>query len=151
MANRFFDTSAFAKHYSTEVGSARVDAFLAEAGSGHFLSSMGVVELHSLFARRTRMGRITVAEFHQARGRFLADLVQGLWQVVPVTTAHYYQAQLLLVRHGPVHNLRTLDAIQLAAALRNSLGPLDAFVCADLNLCRVASLEGLTVVNPEVP
>ena len=30
MANRFFDTSAFAKHYRTEVGTAKIDAFLAE-------------------------------------------------------------------------------------------------------------------------
>ncbi len=52
MADRFYDTSAFAKHYHAEVGSARVDAMLAEAGSRHFISSLGVVELHSIFARR---------------------------------------------------------------------------------------------------
>lgn len=77
MADRFFDTSA-AKHYRAEPGTARVDAFLGEAGSRHFLSELGVVELH-------------------------------------------------------------------AGA------PLDAFVTADANLFAVARLEGLNVVNPEVP
>ena len=48
MADRFYDTSAFAKHYRAELGSAKVDAFLAETGSHHFISALGVVELHSV-------------------------------------------------------------------------------------------------------
>jgi len=38
MADRFFDTSAFAEHYRAELGTAKVDAFLAETGSRHFIS-----------------------------------------------------------------------------------------------------------------
>lgn len=49
MADRFFDTSAAAKHYRVEVGTAKVDAFLAETGARHFLSDLSVVELHSVF------------------------------------------------------------------------------------------------------
>jgi hypothetical protein len=40
MADRFFDTSAFAKHYRAELGTAKVDAFLAETGSRHFISAV---------------------------------------------------------------------------------------------------------------
>jgi hypothetical protein len=109
------------------------------------------VELHSVLARLTRTGVITTADFHLVSGRFLAALAAGLWQVVPVTTAHFHHAQQLLVRHGPVRSLRTLDALQLAVAVLPGIGPLDAFVCADANLCAVAALEGLRVVNPEVP
>src|SRR5262245_31325941 len=48
--------------------------------------------------------------------------------------------------------LRTLDALQLAVALGlHGASPLDAFVCADANLCHVAAAEGLVVVNPELP
>ena len=151
MANRFFDTSAVAKHYRTEVGTPRVDAFLAETGSSHFLSTLSVVELHSVLARLARTGVITAADFHLVRGRFLADIAAGLWQVVPVTSVHFHHAQQLLMRHGPIRSLRTLDALQLAVALLHAIGPLDAFVCADANLCVIATLEGLTVVNPEVP
>jgi len=38
MADRFFDTSAVIKHYRAEVGTAKVDVFLAEVGSRHFIS-----------------------------------------------------------------------------------------------------------------
>ena len=72
--------------------------------------------------------------------------------MVPVQAADFDHAQQLLVRHGLVHSLRTLDALQLAVALGCSApGPLDAFVCADTNLLHVAAAEGLTVLNPEVP
>jgi uncharacterized protein len=152
MADRFFDTSAVAKHYRAEVGTARVDTFLAEAGARHFISALSVVELHSVFARLARTGQITAADFHLARGRFLADIAAGLWQVVPLTAAHFHHAQQLLVQHGLGRSLRTLDALQLAVALGcAALGPLNAFVCADANLGHVAVAEGLTVVNPEVP
>jgi predicted nucleic acid-binding protein len=152
MADHFFDTSASAKHYRAEVGTSKVDALLAPAGANHFLSSLGVVELHSVFARLVRTGQIAVADFHLARGRFLADIAAGLWQVVPVTTAHFHHAQQLLVLHGLGHSLRTLDAVQLAVAMGlNAAGPLDAFVCADAKLCQIAGVEGLTVVNPELP
>jgi predicted nucleic acid-binding protein len=152
MADRFFDTSAVAKHYRAEVGTARVDAFLAEAGARHFISALSVVELHSVFARLVRTARITDADFHLARGRFLADIAAGLWQVAPVSAAAFDQAQQLLVRHGLGRSLRTLDALQLAVALGlGAAGPLDAFVCADANLIHVAAAEGMSVINPEAP
>ncbi len=117
MAEHFFDTSAAVKHYRAEVGTVKVDALLASAGSRHFLSALGVVEFHSVFARLVRIGQITAAVFHQARGRFLADVAAGLWQVVQVTGADFQHAQQLLVGHGLARGLRTLDAVQLAVAL----------------------------------
>lgn len=72
--------------------------------------------------------------------------------MAPVADDHFHGAQQLLVRHGLVRGLRTLDALQLVTALSlNATGPLDAFVCADTNLGHVAVAEGMTVVNPEVP
>ncbi len=47
MVDRFFDTSSFTKHDHTEVGSARVDAMLVEAGSRHDISSLGIIDLRS--------------------------------------------------------------------------------------------------------
>jgi predicted nucleic acid-binding protein len=152
MADRFFDTSAAVKHYRTEPGTSKVDALLADPGSRHFVSAVGVVEVHSVFARLVRTGEITAADFNLVRGRFLADVASGLWQVVEVTSAELQQAQQLLVRHGLSRGLRTLDAIQLAVALAlHAANPTDSFVCADANLCQIAASEGLTVLNPEVP
>jgi len=151
MADHFFDTSAAVKHYWAEAGPARVDALLADPGSRHFLSALGVVELHSVFARLVRTGQISVADFHAVRGRFLADIASGLWQVVQVTGADFQRAQQLLVQHGLTRGHRTLDALQLAVALGlHAASPLDDFVCADAILGQVAAAEGLTVLNPEI-
>lgn len=152
MANHFFDTSAAVKHYRAEVGTARVDALLADAGSRHFLSALGVVEAHSVFARLVRTGPITPAEFHRLRGGLLNDIASGLWTVMQMAPADYQQAQRLLVKHGLGRSVRTLDALQLAAALAlHASAPLDDFICADANLCVTAAAEGLIVLNPEVP
>jgi predicted nucleic acid-binding protein len=152
MADQFFDTSAAAKRYRVELGTPTVDALLAQTGAAHVLSALTVVEFHSVLARLTRTGQISASDFHVARGRFLADIAAGLWNVVPVTAHHFQDAQQLLIRRGLAQSLRTLDALQLAVAIDlNAAAPLDAFVCADANLCSIATAEGLTVVNPEVP
>src|SRR5207302_9603953 len=110
-----------------------------------FVSALGVVEMHSVLARHVRAGQITAADFHLARGRFLADIAAGLWQVVPISLTQFHHAEQLLVGHGLGHNLRTLDALQLVVALGlNASGPLYAYVCADANLCLIAAAEGLT-------
>jgi predicted nucleic acid-binding protein len=93
MAEHFYDTSAAVKHYRTELGSAKVDGLLADSSSRHYLSTLGVADAHSVFARLTRMGQITVAEFHRLRGRLLSDVASRLWQVVQVTPADFQQAQ----------------------------------------------------------
>ena len=152
MADHFFDTSAAAKHYRLEIGTTEVDGLLActRCKSNHFR------------ARRRRIaigpgasgshGSHFGSRFSNGRGRFLADIAIGMWQVTTVAPAHFRHAQSLLVRHGLKHNLRTLDAVQLAVALDlNSLAPLAAFVCADADLCRIAAVEGLVVVNPDLP
>jgi predicted nucleic acid-binding protein len=152
MADHFYDTSAAVKHYRAELGTAKVDGLLADASARHYLSTLGVVEIHSVFARLARVGQVTAAEFHRLCGRLLADIAAGLWQVVQVTPADFQQAQQLLVRHATTRSLRTLDALQLAVALGlHAVSPFDDFVCADANLILTAGAEGLTAVNPEVP
>jgi predicted nucleic acid-binding protein len=152
MAEHFYDTSAAVKHYRTEVGTAKVDSLLADTASHHYLSTLGVVEIHSVFARLVRMGQITPAEFHRLRGRLLSDIASGLWRIVQVTPADFQQAQQLLVQHATTRSLRTLDALQLAVALGlHAIVPLDDFLCADANLGLIATAEGLSAVNPEIP
>jgi hypothetical protein len=152
MAEHFYDTSAAVKHYRAELGTAKVDSFLADSASRHYLSTLGVVEAHSVFARLVRMGQITAAEFHRLRGRLFSDIASGLWQIIQVTANDFQQAQQLLVRHAMTRSLRTLDVLQLGVALsQHAISPLDDFVCADTNLCLVAATEGVIVVNPEVP
>lgn len=152
MAEHYYDSSAAVKHYLNELGTPKVDSFLTDTASRHFLSTLGVVEMHSVFARLVRTGQIAPVEFHRLRGRLLSDIASGLWRIVQVTPADFQQAQQLLVHHATIRSLRTLDALQLAAALGlNSIIPVDDFICADANLCNAATAEGLAVINPEIP
>jgi predicted nucleic acid-binding protein len=69
-----------------------------------------------------------------------------------VLNAHYQLAADLITTHGTTRQLRALDALQLAVALKaHRTQPLDRFVCADQRLCDAAALEGLSVINPEAP
>ena len=55
-------------------------------------------------------------------------------------------------KYGAVEALRTLDALQLSVALGlKRAGFVTVFLAADQKLCRVASLEGFAVTNPEQP
>jgi hypothetical protein len=57
MANRFFDTSAVVKHYRSEVGTARDNAFLAEAGSRHHISVL--LRLNQVLVAQTTWAKPT--------------------------------------------------------------------------------------------
>ena len=152
MTYYYWDTSAVAKHYHVEVGTPNVDAILAEPDATHLISRLGVVEFHSLSAKKVRMGIFSTSEFHLVCRQFFADIANGVYQVISLLTSHFLEAERLLTTHATVSNLRTLDAIQLAIAfdLRQQKR-LDYFVCADSNLCNVAAAEGLAVINPENP
>jgi predicted nucleic acid-binding protein len=152
MADYFFDSSALGKHYHVEVGTAEVDRLLKEPGARPFISRLSLVELQSVFAGKVRTGVITEADFQLLRRRFLTDVTRRRLHVVRMTGFHYQEAERLIRKHGTSRSLRTLDALQLSVALDlRSRGMLDHFVCADKNLCAVAGLEGLSVINPEQP
>ncbi len=152
MPHYFFDTSALVKYYHTEIGSPKVIAIVDASANISFISRVTLVEMHSAFARRVRTGEITDFTFYQWRKRFFADLRSRRFRIIRSSHLHEREAMRFLVKRGLVHSLRTLDALQLAAAawLRDQ-GRLDWFVCADATLCAVAQLEAVPVVNPETP
>jgi hypothetical protein len=61
MPVHFFDTSAISKHYHAETGTAAVDALLAVPDARQVISRLSVVELHSVFAKKVRIGEIDEA------------------------------------------------------------------------------------------
>jgi hypothetical protein len=64
---------------------------------------------------------------------------------------HFTTAGDLIGSHGLTRQLRALDSIQLAVALRiHRVSPIDHFVRADQRFCDVTVLEGLAVINPEL-
>jgi predicted nucleic acid-binding protein len=150
MADYFFDTSAVAKHYHAEVGSAKVEDLLAKPGARYIISRLTILELQSVFARKVRTRLITDADLELTRTRLLNDITQGQFKVIRMTDFHYREAERLIHKHAPTRNLRTLDALQLSVALdHNRRETFDYFVCADNVLSSVAHEEGLRMINPE--
>lgn len=152
MARYMVDTSALVKYYHPEIGSSRLIAIVDDTDNVRFTSRLGLVEIHSALARKVRTGELQLTALQQALRRFYADVRGRRFRLIRPATVHERQAIRLLVRKAPVFPLRTLDALQLAAALwLQTQQQLDYFLCADPKLCEVAHQEGLSVINPEEP
>lgn len=150
MARHFLDTSALVKRYHPEAGTVAVDRLLDDPAAEPVISRLTLVEMTSVFAGKVRTGELAPADFARLRGLFAADVARRRYRVVRMLNAHYGRAQRLIQAHGIARQIRTLDALQLAAALElHRAAPLDSFVCADQRLCILAAGEGLTVLNPE--
>lgn len=151
MPGDFLDTSALAKHYHAELGSAEVDRLWSDPSRSLFVSRLSVLEMLSVLAGKVRAGVVGVADVEALRRRFAADVsIARRLVVARVATHHYQEAESLLRRHAMAHRLRTLDALQLAIAVdlhrRKLIGRI---VAADRDLLRVAGIEGLEVLDPE--
>lgn len=146
----YVDTSALAKLYHQEVGSAEVDRLALESAGACFVSRLGVLELNSVFAGKVRTGFISVSESQLLWRRFRGDLRRRRFRAVSLRVRHYEMAEQLLHAWGATHGLRTLDSLHLAVTLDLQQHQLiDSVVAADKVFCRVASLEGVPVIDPE--
>ena len=142
----FADTSALAKRYVHEAGSAWVRSWAAvEAGNQIVVSELIGAEMVSLLARRWRTRGVSLASFTRLRDAFLLHLEQE-YLVVPLRSDILTAAADLVVRHP----LRTLDAIHLASAgqVMRQLGATPLFVCADQRLLTAAAAEGFPGDDP---
>jgi predicted nucleic acid-binding protein len=150
LAAYFFDTSALAKFYHVELGSGEVESIIRSEESEIRISRLTVVELASAFAIKVRTKVLSQEDAQLLMKQFRHDVVSGRFEVFVIGDAEFRVAEFLIHRHAFHERLRTLDALQLAVglALRDE-NLLDYFVSADQTLCRVASLEGLQILNPE--
>ena len=118
-----------------------------EPGRRIWISQLTFVEVQSVFASKVRGGFINKTEAGEQRARLMVDMAAGEIEVLIVEGSHF-NADRLIGRHGFAHRLRTLDALQLAPKSQELL---DQFVVSDKALGQVASLEGLSVIDPESP
>ena len=124
---------------------------LAEAANTRLIvSQLSLIEIQSVFATKVRTGVIDQASLEQMRGLFFADLAAGRFQQVVLVARRYFRSAERLIRlHAVNQALRTLDALQLAVAVElHRRGVVSELVASDKNLCEVAALEGLKVINP---
>lgn len=108
--------------------------------------------MESVIALKFRTGEIDEQSLLMARRRLEADLGSRRLLVATVNDDHLREGRRLLISHARTEALRGPDALQLAVALeRRRAGLVSVFVAADKKLCRVATIEGLTTLNPEQP
>ncbi len=138
----YLDTSALAKAYTTEIGSADVDDYLGR-GTTIFLSDLNRVELRSMLARRFRMGELNAVQEQAIWSQFQLDVADEYFEPVPMPASAWTIAAGLIDRVAPVA-LRTLDALHVALA--SSL-PDVTFVTADRAQRSAAQQLGLSTVG----
>lgn len=142
MTTYFLDTSALVKHYRSEPGSEQIDALFAESESTRMISELTIVEFASAFQRLNNNGEIDAVVMNHALERFTADTTD-LIVVLEFRSDVIKLARESVLRHG----IRTLDALQLAAAL-NAKSESPVFVSADEPLVQAARASGLAILNP---
>jgi predicted nucleic acid-binding protein len=145
----FLDTSALAKLYHQEPGSGLMES-LAEAPGAHLIiSELSLIEIESVFAIKVRTGAMAKGALDHLRGLFNADITKGRLNVVLLARRHFRNAGALVRLYATDYALRTLDALQVSVAMDlKRRGVISELVASDRNLCNVAALEGLTVINP---
>ena len=152
MAAFFSDSSALAKVYVVETGSAWMRALLPPATANEmFVSRISSVEVAAALARRVRAGSLSATDAQQGVTTLRADF-GATYRIIEVTIPMVEHALQLTQTYA----LRAYDAMQLAAALllageRSAAGMnLPIFLCSDAQLTSAAASEGLAVDDPNL-
>jgi predicted nucleic acid-binding protein len=133
--NVFFDSSALAKRYIEEKGSAQVQAILSSASS-LAVAVICVPEIVSALCRLRRERRLSTEEYRNAKASLLTDVDDAT--VIGITDEVIAQAVALLEQFP----LRSADALHIACAFEWST---ELFISADDRQCKAATARGLRV------
>ncbi len=147
--NCYLDTSALIKLYHQEDGSDKLTAFLKQYAGNLTISVSDIspIEFHSAFLRRVRMNEISLQDVQPIFEALRIDLIN--YNIAEVDSSVKQIALELLDRCAAQQSLRTLDALQLAAAiLSHRFLPIDFFIAADSKLLNVAQ-SYFPVFNPQ--
>ncbi|WP_424018051.1 type II toxin-antitoxin system VapC family toxin [Halorientalis pallida] len=143
MGLHFFDTSALVKRYYEEPGTEVVDG-LIESDDSTVISSLSIIETVSAFRRKYNRNEIAKDEMESLLSAFFSEALDD-FVIVPIEESMLQFSFDLVVED----DLRTLDSLQLAAALSvDTDDESPVFVCADSELTAVAEDRGLETTNP---
>ena len=131
----FFDSSAFAKRYISEHGSANVIQRCFDA-THVILSVLCPIEILSGFNRLRREGKMSLAEYKKLKVTLAEDLAHA--HIVPLGSDVVKFASHCLEKSP----LRALDAIHVASAQASQC---NLFLSADRQQTLAAALAGLEV------
>jgi len=131
----FFDSSAFAKRYIEEPGSALVEKICSQA-SQLAVSILCIPEILSALNRRVREKRINPDDYRTAEDRLLEEVEDAV--LLNITPAVVMESIRLLEGN----QLRTMDALHVACAM---MWETDLFVSSDQKQIQAARKSGLPV------
>ena len=143
MALLYFDTSALVKRYYEEPGTERVDE-LIDSDDDVVISSLAIIETVSAFRRKYNRDELPRDRMNGLLSEFFEEALED-FVIVPVEESIVSFSFDLVLED----DLRTLDSLQLAAALSldtDSRGV--RFITADGQLKAVAERRNLPASNP---
>ena len=146
----YFDSSALAKRYLTEIGSDWVLSIIESDEHTIILAEMTKVEVAAALAARHRASKGITREERDKTVALLTKHCLTEYQLITVNQMIVEKAVTLTQKH----RLRGYDAIQLATALTANTATKIAgirdftFVAADNDLVVAAQAEGLACENP---
>jgi predicted nucleic acid-binding protein len=133
------------KLFVAEVGSEEMLSLIEQRVTGQLLlSTISIVELHSVIVRLLHTGHL----FPEDAAQVLSAITED-WERIEQQRLGLAEITLAAAMVQK-HQLRTLDAIQLACALsaRLRLETEVRFVVADRALSRAAEIEGFLIYDP---
>ena len=110
----YFDANYIVKLYLREPQSDAVEE-LAQRAHRLCSSALAIAEVHCVFLRSLREGRITLEQSAKLTAQFGGHLEDGLWTMAPVTDDILKRTSTLPLL-SPLLILRTGDAIHLLTA-----------------------------------
>ncbi len=130
------DSSAFAKRFIEEDGSARIED-VCSCATELGLSALCVPEIISALNRRRREGSLTANQYRQAKKRLIEDVRDAdIIQLTPDVIA----SSIEVLESAP---LRGMDALHIACALEWGA---ELFVSSDKTQLAAAKKAGLRVM-----
>lgn len=143
MVHFFFDTSALAKRYADEPGTEVVDRLVESETTTVVITSLTIVELASALQRKQNRGSLSESAVDGLLTAFFRESLED-FTIVALDETRFERALDLVL----TDDLRTLDSLQLAAAIDVSADLESVFVCSDRELATVADAHGLETIDP---
>ena len=147
MSCYFLETTAFARLFVQETGTDELIRLMSNTDdNGKLISAAAPLEVYAAIRRRERAGDIPAAQANEALEILRLEAARMVQQ--PLNPAVLEAARQLIDRQP---NLRTSEALQLAAALaaRDMFNGMEiTFVSTDAKLLAAAEAEGFPILNP---
>ncbi len=139
----FIDTSALVKLYHEEEGTDLLDERVSADGSVIVISELSRIELLSALARKVRIGELIQLQFTETVDLFESDL--SSFEVIRLSDEVRTGAIELIKNYAVSVGLRTLDSLQLSAAIEAAKSSEIIFVVSDKKLAEAANSQNINV------